>query len=181
MYPVLTVSTFLPLVGAAVILLMPERLARWIALATTLATLIVSAPLYLDFDKTSSALQFAESRPWIPSWNVSSGMGVDGISLPFVFLSIVVSVLCVAVSWNAIQTRQRGFYAALLGAETAMVGLFAATNLFLFYVFWELMLVPMFFLIGVWGSGGRVYAAFKFLLFTLAGSVLMLVALIVLL
>jgi NADH-quinone oxidoreductase subunit M len=108
-------------------------------------------------------------------------MGVDGISLPFVFLSVVVSILCVAVSWNAVQTRVRGFYAALLGAETAMIGLFAATNLFLFYVFWELMLVPMFFLIGVWGSAARVYAAFKFLLFTLAGSVLMLVGIIVLL
>jgi NADH-quinone oxidoreductase subunit M len=108
-------------------------------------------------------------------------MGVDGISLPFIFLSAVVSVLCVAVSWNAIDTRVRGFYAALLGAETAMIGLFAATNLFLFYVFWELMIVPLFFLIGVWGSTGRVYAAFKFLLFTIAGSVLMLVGLIVLL
>ncbi|MSO56759.1 MAG: NADH-quinone oxidoreductase subunit M [Acidobacteria bacterium] len=181
MYPVLTASTFLPLIGAALIFASPERLARWIALLTTLATLAVSAPLYLRFDKTSGALQFVENRPWIPSWNLVYGMGVDGISLPFILLSAIVSVLCVAVSWSAIQTRVRGFYAALLGAETAMIGLFAATNLFLFYVFWELTIVPMFFLIGVWGSTGRVYAAFKFLLFTLAGSVLMLVGLIVLL
>ena len=108
-------------------------------------------------------------------------MGVDGISLPFIFLSAVLSVLCVAASWTAVRIRVREFYAALLVAETAMIGLFAATNLFLFYVFWELMIVPLFFLIGVWGGAGRTYAAVKFLLFTLAGSVLMLVGLITLL
>ena len=181
MYPILTATTFLPMVGAVAVLLGSDRLARWIALVTTLATLTVSAPLYLRFDKTSSALQFVESTPWITSWNIVYGMGVDGISLPFVFLSAVLSVLCVSASWSAIQTSPRGFYAALLATETAMVGLFAATNLFLFYVFWELMIVPMFFLIGVWGGSRRIYAAIKFLLFTLAGSVLMLVGLIVLL
>ena len=111
MYPVLSASTFLPSVGAALIFLCPARLARWIALVTTIATLAVSAPLYLHFDKTSSALQFVESRPWIPSWNVVYGMGVDGISLPFILLSAVVSVLCVAASWNAIQVRVWEFYA----------------------------------------------------------------------
>ena len=181
MYPILTASTFLPLLGSALIFLCPERLARWIALVTTIATLAVSAPLYLYFDKTSSALQFVETRPWIPSWNVVYGMGVDGISLPFILLSAVVSVLCVAVSWNAIQVRVWEFYATLLVAETAMIGLFAATNFFLFYVFWELMVVPMFLLIGVWGGAGRVHAALKFLIFTLAGSLLMLVGLISLL
>jgi NADH-quinone oxidoreductase subunit M len=151
------------------------------ALATTLITLAVSAPLYLRFDKTSSALQFVESTPWIRSWNVVYGMGVDGISLPFIFLSVVLSVLCVGVSWSAVQERVREFHATLLVAETAMIGLFAATNFFLFYVFWELMLVPMFLLIGVWGGPSRIYAAVKFLLFTLSGSVLMLVGLIFLL
>jgi len=181
-YPVLTTTTFLPSVGAAVILLFSrERFARWMALAITLATLAVSAPLFLQFDKTSSALQFVESSPWIPSWNVGYGMGVDGISLPFIFLSVVLSVLCVGVSWSAVRVRVREFYATLLVAETAMIGLFAATNFFLFYVFWELMLVPMFLLIGVWGGSSRTYAAIKFLLFTLAGSVLMLVGLIALL
>jgi NADH-quinone oxidoreductase subunit M len=180
-YPILTATTFLPLLGAAAILVCRERLARWIALATTLITFAVSVPLYLGFDKTSSALQFVEVVPWIPSWNVVYGMGVDGISLPFIFLSAVVSVLCVGASWTAIQMRVREFYAALLVAETAMVGLFAATNFFLFYVFWELMIVPMFLLIGVWGSAGRIYASVKFLLFTLAGSLLMLVGLISLL
>ena len=181
MYPILTVTTFLPLVGAIAVLLSSERWARGIALGTTLATLFVSIPLYPNFDKTSSALQFVEVWPWIPSWNVTYGMGVDGISLPFVFLSVLMSVLCVSASWTAVQKRLREFYAALLVAETAMIGLFAATNLFLFFVFWELMIVPIFLLIGVWGGENRVYAAMKFLLFTLAGSVLMLVGMIVLL
>jgi NADH-quinone oxidoreductase subunit M len=179
-YPILTVTTFLPLAGAGAILVFSERLARWIALVTTLMTLGVSVPLYLYFDKTSSALQFVEAAAWIPSWNVAYGLGVDGISLPFIFLSTVVSVVCVSASWAAVQMRVREFYVALLVAETAMVGLFAATNFFLFYVFWELMIVPMFLLIGIWGGSGRVHAAFKFLLFTLAGSVMMLVGLIAL-
>ena len=175
-YPVLTATTFLPLAGAALILLSgSERLARWIALSATLATLAVSAPLYWRFDKASSALQFIESRVWIPSLNITYGMGVDGISLPFIFLASLLSVLCIGASWAAVQTRVQEFYAALLVVETAMIGVFAASNLFLFFVFWELMLVPMFLLIGVWGGPGRVYAAVKFLIFTLSGSVLMLV------
>jgi NADH-quinone oxidoreductase subunit M len=178
-YPVLTTTTFLPLVGAALILLLAsERLARWIALATTLATLAASLPLYLYFDKASSALQFVESAHWIPSWNIAYGMGIDGISLPFIFLAALLSVLCIGTSWAAVRVRVREFYAALLVAETAMIGLFAASNLFLFFVFWELMLVPVFLLIGVWGGPGRVYAAVKFLIFTLSGSVLMLVGII---
>jgi NADH-quinone oxidoreductase subunit M len=180
-YPLLAATTFLPLAGAAAILVFPERLARWLALLTTLTTLVVSVPLYLHFDRTSSAVQFVDAAPWIPSWNVSFGLGVDGISLPFIFLSTLVSVVCVSASWTAVQMRVREFYAALLVAETAMVGLFAATNFFLFYVFWELMIVPMFLLIGVWGGSQRIYAAVKFLMFTLAGSVLMLVGFIALL
>ena len=180
-YPVLTLTTFLPLVGAALILLFgSERLARWIALATTLATLAVSAPLYQHFDKASSALQFVESRDWIPSLNIAYAMGVDGISLPFIFLAALLSILCVGASWTAVQMRVKEFYAALLVAETAMIGVFAASNLFLFFIFWELMLVPLFLLIGVWGGPERVYAAVKFLIFTLAGSVLMLVGIIAL-
>jgi NADH-quinone oxidoreductase subunit M len=180
-YAVLSVTTFLPLAGAAIILLSRERFARWFALVTTLLTLAASLPLYLGFDKTSTALQFVESVPWIPSWNIGYGLGVDGISLPFIFLSAVMSVLCVSASWKAIDTRVSQFYAALLVSETAMIGLFASTNLFLFYIFWELMIVPMFLLIGVWGGKSRVYASVKFLLFTLAGSVLMLVGLVVVL
>jgi NADH-quinone oxidoreductase subunit M len=180
-YPVLTVTTFLPLVGAAATMLVgSERLARWIALATTLATLAVLAPTYVGFDKDSAALQFVESANWIPAWNIDYQLGVDGISLPLIFLAAVLSVLCVGGSWSAIRVRVREFYASLLVAETAMIGLFAAANLFLFFIFWELMVVPLFLLIGVWGGPARVYAAVKFLLFTLSGSVLMLVGLIAL-
>ncbi len=180
--PLLTVTTFLPLVGALLIVLVgSERFARWTALATTLATLAVSAPLYLDFKTNTSNLQFVDKYAnWIPMWNVDYQLGVDGISLPFIFLAALLTVLCVGVSWTAVRTRVRTFYAALLVAETAMIGLFAAANLFLFFIFWELMVVPMFLLIGVWGGPARVYAAVKFLLFTLAGSVLMLVGMIAL-
>ena len=180
-YPVLTVTTFLPLVAATLILLLgSERFARWIALGGTLATLAVAAPLFLYFDKTSSALQFVESREWIPSLNIDYSMGVDGISLPFIFLAVLLSILCVGVSWAAVGTRTREFYAVLLVAETAMIGLFAASNLFLFFIFWELIVVPVFLLIGVWGGPERVYASVKFLMFTLAGSVVMLVGIIAL-
>ena len=179
-YPILTTPTFLPLVGAVLILLLGSgKLARWIALATTLATFAVSLPLCLQFDKTSTALQFVESADWIPSMNIAYGMGVDGISLPFIFLAALLSTLCIGASWAAVQTRVSEFYAALLVAETAMIGLFAASNLFLFFIFWELMLIPVFLLIGVWGGPGRIYAAVKFLIFTLSGSVLMLVVIIV--
>jgi NADH-quinone oxidoreductase subunit M len=180
-YPVLTVITFLPLAGAVAILLFRgERLARWIALGTSLATLAISAPLYWRFDKTSSALQFAESANWIPQWDIGYQMGVDGISLPFIFLVAILIVLCVSVSWTAVRTGVPEFYASLLVAETAMIGFFAAANLFLFFIFWELMVVPLFLLIGVCGGPARVYAAVKFLLFTLSGSVLMLVGIIAL-
>ena len=179
-YPILTAIIFFPLVGVAVILMSSERLARWIALTTTLVILVVSASLHWSFNKDSSALQFVESAEWIPSWNIAYRVGVDGISLPFIFLAAVLSVLCVGGSWSAVQSRVREFYGALLVAETAMIGLFASANLFLFYIFWELMIVPLFLLIGVWGGPSRVYAAVKFLLFTLAGSVLMLVGMIAL-
>ncbi len=178
---ILSVAIFLPLLGAAAILAFGERQARWIGLAATLATLVVTLPLYFQFDKSTAALQFGETIPWIPSWNVVYSVGVDGISLPFIFLSAMVSVLCVTGSWVAIQLRRREFYASLLVAETAMIGLFASTNFFLFYVFWELMIVPVFLLIGVWGSGRRIYASIKFLIFTLACRFLMLVGLIALL
>src|SRR5262245_61146164 len=179
-YPVLTTTAFLPIVGAALILLFAsDRVARWIALGTTLGTFAASMPLYRGFDKASNALQFVESAEWIPSLNIAYGMGVDGISLPFIFLATLLSVLCIGASWAAVQTRVREFYAALLVVETAMIGLFAASNLFLFFIFWELMLVPMFLLIGIWGGPGRVYASVKFLIFTVSGSVLMLVGIVV--
>ena len=182
-YPTLSVITFLPLLGAAGILLFGTgRWARWIALATTLAAILAMAPLYIGFNKNETVLQFVDSISWISFGDIQVDyhLGVDGISLPFIFLSGLLTLLCVGVSWSAIRTREREFYAALLVAETAMIGLFAAANLFLFFMFWELMVVPLFLLIGIWGGPNRVYAAVKFLLFTLAGSVLMLVGMITL-
>ncbi|MEO1996827.1 MAG: NADH-quinone oxidoreductase subunit M [Planctomycetaceae bacterium] len=178
-YPILTLMTFLPLAGAVLILLLGgAQRAREIALAASLATLAVSTPLYWNFDKSSSELQFVETAQWIPGWEIDYAMGVDGISLPFVLLAAMLTVLCVSVSWTSVRERVPQFYALLLLAETAMIGLFSAANLFLFFIFWELMVVPMFLLIGVWGGPSRIKSAVKFLLFTLAGSVLMLVGMV---
>jgi NADH-quinone oxidoreductase subunit M len=180
-YPALTVITFLPLAGALILsLTRDERLIRWASLLTTLATLTVTLPLLTDFDKSTHHMQFVETHPWITTWGIEYAVGVDGISVVFVVLAALLSVLCVAVSWSAIDTRVKEFFLALLIMETAMIGVFVALNLFLFFVFWELMLIPMFLLIGVWGGPNRVYAAVKFVLFTLAGSVFMLVGIIVL-
>ncbi len=180
-YPVLTVITFLPLVGGVILLFMrSERLIRWTSLLITVATLILALPLLTDFDKSTHHMQFVEIHPWIAAWEIEYAVGVDGISVLFVVLAALLSVLCVVVSWRAIDTRVKGFFLALLIMETAMIGVFVSLNLFLFYLFWELMLIPMFLLIGVWGGPNRVYAAMKFVLFTLAGSVFMLVGIIVL-
>ncbi|HIL38241.1 MAG: NADH-quinone oxidoreductase subunit M [bacterium] len=179
-YPILSIATFLPTAGAVLVwLARSDRLARWISLLTTLVTLLVCVPLYTQFDPGTSALQFVESANWIEAWGITYGMGLDGISMPFVLLAALLSVLCVGVSWTAVQSRVRGFHVALLVTETAMIGLFCATNLLLFFVFWELIVVPMFLLIGIWGGKRRVASAIKFLLFTLTGSVLMLVGMIV--
>ena len=180
-YPVLTVCAFLPLAGALIIIFMRrDSLIRWLALGTTVATLIVSLPIYKHFDKTTFKMQFVEIHSWIPAWNIDYKVGVDGISVLFIILVAVLSILCVTVSWNAIQTKIKAFYISLLIMETAMIGIFVSLNIFLFYLFWELTLIPMFLLIGIWGGQNRIYAAVKFVLFMLAGSVIMLVGIIVL-
>ena len=180
-YPVLTVCAFLPLAGALIIIFMRrDSLIRWLALGTTVATLIVSLPIYKHFDKTTFKMQFVEIHSWIPAWNIDYKVGVDGISVLFIILVAVLSILCVTVSWKAIQTKIKAFYISLLIMETAMIGIFVSLNIFLFYLFWELTLIPMFLLIGIWGGQNRIYAAVKFVLFMLAGSVIMLVGIIVL-
>ncbi len=180
-YPILTVSAFLPLIGVLVIFfLRNSTLIKWTALFTTISTLIVSLPLYRHFDKTTFKMQFVESHSWIPSWDINYIVGVDGISILFLMLTMLLSVLCVTVSWSAIKDKIKEFFISLLIMETAMIGIFVSLNFFLFYLFWELMLIPMFLLIGVWGGPNRIYAAIKFVLFTLAGSVFMLIGLIVL-
>lgn len=178
-YPILSIITFLPLVGVLLIaLLKNDNAVRYIALFTTIAVLIISIPIFTNFDKSNPDFQFVESYQWISAINAKYKMGVDGLSILFVLLTIIISILCVAVSWSAIQERVKLFYSMILVMETAMLGVFCAMDMLLFYIFYEAMLIPMFLLIGIWGSANRVYAAVKFVLFTFAGSVLMLIGII---
>ncbi len=182
-YPVLSTVIFLPIIGAILILLIRrsnELFIKWTALLTSLITFILSIPLFINFDKTTAQMQFTETYLWVPSWGIKYAIGVDGISVLFVLLSAILTILCITVSWNSIKEKVKEFYSAILLVEGAMIGVFCSLDLFLFYIFWEAMLIPMFLLIGVWGGPNRVYAAIKFFLFTLVGSVLMLVGIIVL-
>jgi NADH-quinone oxidoreductase subunit M len=179
-WPILSVVTFLPLAGALFIALLPEdeagiRNARWAALWTTLVTFVISLILIWRFDPTSADFQFVEKRPWLGG-AITYVMGVDGISLPFVILTTGLMPISILASWTAIQTRVRDYMIAFLVLETLMVGTFCALDLVLFYLFFEGGLIPMFLIIGVWGGPRRVYASFKFFLYTLLGSVLMLLA-----
>jgi NADH-quinone oxidoreductase subunit M len=180
-WPILSVTTFLPLAGALLIMLMgsegePEkRNARWVALWTTLITLAVSLILVWRFDASSPEFQFVEKRPWLGG-AINYHMGVDGIALPFVILTTALMPLCIIASWGAIQLRVKEYMIAFLVLETLMVGTFCALDLVVFYLFFEGGLIPMFLIIGVWGGPRRVYASFKFFLYTLLGSVLMLLA-----
>jgi NADH-quinone oxidoreductase subunit M len=179
-WPILSVVTFLPLAGALFIALLPEdeagiRNARWTALWTTLITFIISLILVWRFDPVSADFQFLEKHAWLGS-NISYAMGVDGISLPFVVLTTALMPISILASWTSIQLRVRDYMIAFLVLETLMVGTFCALDLVLFYLFFEGGLIPMFLIIGVWGGPRRVYASFKFFLYTLLGSVLMLLA-----
>jgi NADH-quinone oxidoreductase subunit M len=181
-YPqwILHVLLALPLVGVVPILLgSPER-AKRTALVITIVEFVLSLGLWWAVDTGPGTLQLQVSIPWIPAWGVSYAVGIDGISLMMVLLSTLLMPLCVIGSWNYIKQRERGYYALLLTLLTGVIGVFIATDLFLFYVFWEVMLIPMYFIIGIWGGKNRLYAAIKFFLFTMAGSLLMLVAIIVL-
>jgi NADH-quinone oxidoreductase subunit M len=179
-WPVLSVTTFLPLVGVLFIALMRAdeagaRNARWVSLWTTLITFAVSLVLVWRFDPSSAEFQFVEKQPWLGGYGTYH-MGVDGISLPLVILTTAIMPLCIAASWRAITVRVREYMIAFLVLETLMVGTFSALDLVLFYLFFEGGLIPMFLIIGVWGGPRRVYASFKFFLYTLLGSVLMLLA-----
>jgi NADH-quinone oxidoreductase subunit M len=182
-FPILSTLIFLPVAGAALLLLMPrsrETLIKWAALAVSILDFCLSIPLFTNFDKTTHLMQFGEQHAWIPAWNINYSLGVDGISILFVLLSALVTILCVLISWNSIKAKVKEFFIAILLVEGAMIGVFCALDFFLFYIFWEAMLIPMYLLIGVWGGPNRVYAAVKFFLYTLVGSVLMLVGIIVL-
>src|SRR3989449_7213109 len=174
---ILTLLLAWPLVAAAIVLVAPERWAKHLALAATLAEFALSVPVWWRF-VPANGMQFTQVFAWIPAWGIHSRVGVDGISLFMVLLTTFLTPLSVLGSYQYITKRERGFYALLLVLTTGMLGVFVSLDLFLFYVMWEVMLIPMYFLIGVWGGDNRLYAAIKFFIYTMFGSLLMLVAII---
>lgn len=182
-WPILSTITYLPLLGALFILLIPGedetvgRNARAVALWTTVATFILSIVILFEFDGSRTDLQFYEQASWLGG-NIDYVMGVDGISVLFIILTTSLMPLCILASWESIKIRVREYMVAFLVLETLMIGVFCAQDLLLFYLFFEAGLIPMFLIIGIWGGARRVYASFKFFLYTLLGSVLMLLALI---
>ena len=176
---VLTALLAWPVVAAAAVLLVPERWAKHVALAASLAEFAISVPLWWTF-QPAAGMQFVLDLPWIPAWGIRYTVGVDGISLFMVLLTTFLVPLSVLGSYAYITTRERGFYALMLVLTSGMIGVFVSLDLFLFYVMWEVMLIPMYFIIGVWGGERRLYAAIKFFIYTFFGSLLMLVAILVL-
>lgn len=178
-FPILSLSIFLPLLGALYILLFVrgDDAARWSALAISVATFVVTLPLWLYFDTSTAHMQFEEKHIWIEAFNIYYRLGIDGISMPFILLTSFLTVVCIISAWECITKRVKEYMIAFLVLETTLIGVFAAMDIVLFYIFWEAMLLPMYLIIGVWGGANRVYATVKFFLYTLAGSVLMLVAL----
>ncbi len=182
-FPVLTLITFLPLLGVVILMTLRgeeaavAQNARWTALWTSLITLLISLVLWARFDAREPGYQFIEAGNWLPEFGIAYRMGVDGISVLFVLLSTALTPLCILASWESVKMRVREYMAAFLILETMMVGMFSATDFLLFYMFFEGVLIPMYLIIGIWGGPRRVYASLKFFLYTFAGSVLMLLAL----
>ena len=182
--PILSLLIFFPIMGAIVLLFINKengRAIRWVALIFAFVEFIFSLPLFFAFDPKTAAMQFVEDWWWIQSYGISYKLGIDGISLLLVLLTTFLTILCILCSWTAITFRVKEFMISFLFLETGMIGALVSLDLILFYVFWEVMLIPMYLLIGVWGDPKRrIYAAVKFFLFTMAGSVLMLVAILAL-
>ncbi len=170
----------MPIVGAILVLALGRdaRVARWLSLITTLATLIASLPLYLNYDAVAGGMQFIESHAWINALKANYALGVDGIAVALIVLTTFTSVLVIIGSWGPIQKRVSQYMAAMLVLEGMLIGIFCATDALLFYVFFEAMLIPMFIIIGIWGGPRRVYATLKFFIYTFLGSIFMLIALI---
>ena len=177
----LSLLVWLPILGGLVVLALGQSrvaLGRWVALATSLVALALSVHLYQGFDTTTAAFQFVEQLPWIPAFNATYHLGVDGISLPLILLTTFITVPILIAAWTVIEQRASQYFAAFLILEGLMVGVFTALDALLFYFFWEAMLIPMFLIIGIWGGPRRVYATIKFFLYTFLGSVFMLIAMI---
>ncbi|MBD9510960.1 NADH-quinone oxidoreductase subunit M [Ensifer sp. ENS10] len=180
-FPLLSLIVFVPAAGAAVVMfLRSDDLVRWVALGFTVLDLTLAIAMLAGFDTGTSEMQFVEKRPWVPALGITFALGVDGISALFVFLTALLGWISVLASWIAIDRKVKQFMVSLLTMQALMLGVFSALDLFLFYVCWEAMLIPMYLIIGIWGGDGRVYAAFKFFLYTLAGSLLFLIGIIVL-
>ncbi|MFZ5427770.1 MAG: NADH-quinone oxidoreductase subunit M [Thermodesulfobacteriota bacterium] len=180
-YPALSVIIFLPLAGALALLLIPgNTAARWWTLMVTAVTAAASLPLFWNFEPGTAKYQFGEHASWISALDINYTLGIDGISLLLVLMTTLIMPLCVLGSWTYIEKRVKEFMVCLLLMETSMLGVFAALDFVLFYILWEAMLIPMYLLIAVWGGPRKVYASVKFFLYTLAGSVLLLVAIIAL-
>ncbi|PIE64447.1 MAG: NADH-quinone oxidoreductase subunit M [Desulfobacterales bacterium] len=178
-FPLLSTLIFLPLAGAVIMLpFTKDALCRYIALVTTITNGLISLFLLIGFDRNNPFFQFGESQPWIPALNSTYTIGVDGISILLVMMTTLIMPFCVLSSWTAVQNRVKPFLICLLIMETAMIGVFLALDFILFYVFWEAMLIPMYLLIAIWGGPRKIYASIKFFLYTLTGSILLLVAII---
>lgn len=180
-WPILSAIIWLPIIGGLMVLASGDKdpnKARWIALAFAVMTFVVSLPLFSGFNASTTEMQFVERMPWISYFNIEYYLGVDGISMPLIILTTFISIFVIVAAWEVIQYKPSYYLAAFLIMEGVMVGVFAALDAMLFYVFWEAMLIPMFLIIGVWGGVNRVYATIKFFLYTFFGSVFMLVALI---
>lgn len=181
--PLLSTLIFFPVLGGLALLAVPRQqiaTIRLMALLISLIELLLCLPALLLFDKTTYLMQFQEHRTWIKTLNINYALGIDGISVLFLLLTALIIVLSILVSWESITHKVTEFFVALLLLEGAMMGVFCATDFFLFYIFWEAMLIPMFLIIGVWGGPNRIYATVKFFLYTLVGSLLMLVGIILL-
>jgi NADH-quinone oxidoreductase subunit M len=179
----LSLITFLPTLAALILVLVPREragLIRGIGLGATILVFLLSIPIYVGFDGGKADFQFEEHAQWMPTLGVSYHLGIDGISLLLVLLTTFLTPLALASAWDAITERAKEFVITMLLLETGMLGVFVSLDLFLFYIFWEAMLIPMYLIIGVWGGPERIYAAVKFVLYTLAGSLLMLVAILAL-
>ncbi|MEN9786025.1 MAG: dehydrogenase subunit [Pseudomonadota bacterium] len=177
----LSIVTFLPILGAAVVALLPERSAKVSAMAVSVLALLASIPLWTGFDPGSAeAYQFVQNVPWIERFGVSYHLGIDGVSLVLVLLTTAMMPIIVAAGFSGVERNHRAYYALMLVLEGAMIGSFVALDTFLFYLFWEAVLLPMYLLVGIWGGENRIYAAVKLFLYTAAGSLLMLVAFIAL-
>ncbi|RKX29626.1 MAG: NADH-quinone oxidoreductase subunit M [Candidatus Zixiibacteriota bacterium] len=177
---ILTLVTFFPLMGIILLLFVPKTrhdTIKAVSFIVAFINLLWSIWMYAMFDPVASGMQFEVNIPWVSGFGIHYHLGIDGISLLLIMLTTILSTIVMISSWNAIKTGVKGYFISMLLLETGMIGVFVSLDLFLFYVFWEAMLIPMYFIIGVWGGPRKIYAAIKFVLFTMFGSLLMLVAL----